>query len=150
MHCARGYSPRSGSSGSIDGDAVQPQPLLPVEVDEEQADARGLGDVPEREVHAVAVEARERDRLLVEHAHEARLAALVRALRRAVRVDRGEEEHVARLDERAVVVVDRVVHDALLDPIRQPPRVEPVLKAAVAVVVEASLHHPLHVGSTST
>jgi hypothetical protein len=29
------------------------------------------------------------------------------------------------------------VHDPLLDPVRQPPRVEPVLEAAVAVVVEA-------------
>ena len=96
-------------------------------------------DVPEREVHAVAVEARERDRLLVEHAHEARLAALVGALRRPVRVHGGEEEHVARLDERAVAVVDRVVHDSLLDPIRQPPRVESILEASVAVVVDA---HP--------
>ena len=47
-----------------------------------------------------------------------------------------EEEHVARLDERAVVLVDPVVDDSLLDPIRKAPRVESILKAAVALVVE--------------
>ena len=56
----------------------------------------------------------------------------------AVRVGGREEEHVARLDEGAVVLVDAVVDDPLLDPIREASRVEPVLEAATAVVVEAS------------
>ncbi len=121
---------------------VQPEPLLAVEVDEEEADARVLGDVAEREVHPVAVPAREGDRALVEHADEAGIAALVGALRRAVGVGRREEEHVARLDERAVAVVDRVVHDPLLDPVGEPPRVEAVLEPAVALVVERhGVHH---------
>ena len=90
------------------GDAVQPHPLLPLEVDEQQAHLRVRQQVPHREEHAVAVVAGERDRVLVEHLDEARIAALVRALRRPVLVRGREEEHVARLDERAVVGVDRV------------------------------------------
>ena len=118
-------------------DPVQPQPFLPLEVDEEQADVRVLGQVAEREVHAVSVEARERDRLLVEHAHESRLAPLVGALWFPVRVGRGEEEHVARLDEVTVVLVDRVVDDPFLDSVGESSRVEAVLEAPVAVVIDA-------------
>ena len=75
--------------------------------------------------------------MLVEHAHEARLAALVGALRPAVGVGRREEEHVARLDERAVAVVDPVVEDALVEPVGEPPRVEAVLQLAAGGAVEA-------------
>ena len=76
------------------------------EVDEQHPDVRVLEQVAHRQVHAVAVVVRERDRVLVEHADEAGVAALVRALRPAVGVGGGEEEHVHPLDERAVVVVD--------------------------------------------
>ena len=92
--------------------------------------------VAEREVHAVAVVARERERVLVDHAHEARVAALVGALRHPVLVGGREEEHVARLDERAVVVVERVAEDALLDPVGEPARVEAVLELSVPLVVD--------------
>ena len=51
-------------------------------------------------------------------------------------VGRREEEHVARLDERAVVVVERVAVEPLLDPVGEPPRVEAVLKLTVSLVVE--------------
>jgi len=108
----------------------------PSKFDEEQPDLRVRKDVAEREVHAVAVVAREGDRPLVEDAHEARIAALVGALREAVRIGGCEEEHVARLDEGAVVFVDRLVHDPFLDAIGQPARVEAVLLAPVAVVVD--------------
>ena len=75
--------------------------------------------LPSRQVHAVPVVVRERDRVLVEHAHESGLAALVRALRPALGIRGREEEHVARLDERAVVVVD-VSRDTLLEPVGEP------------------------------
>ena len=95
--------------------------------------------VPERAEHAVAVVGREGDRVLVEHAHEARLAALVGAVRPALLVGRGEEEHVHALDERAVVVVDDVAQGHALEPVGEAPRVEGVLQAPAAVVVEAAM-----------
>ena len=124
--------------GVVDrGDAVQAQPLLTQEVDEQQADLRVLQCVPHREIHAVAVVAGERDRVLVEDAHEARAAALVRALGLSVAIGSGEEEHVARLDEGAVVVVDPVVHDSLLDAVGEPARVEAILETAALLVIDA-------------
>ena len=89
-----------------------------------------------RQVHAVAVVARKRERALVEHADEAGLAALVRALRPPLGVGGRDEDHVARLDERAVVLVDGLVHDALVDPVGEAARVEAILEPPVAVVVE--------------
>ena len=68
---------------------------------------------------------------------EARVAALVRALRRPVLVRGREEEHVARLDERAVVGVDRVADDPLLEAVGEAARVEAVLQPAAVVVVDA-------------
>ena len=119
------------------GDAVQPHPLLALEVDEQQAHLRVREQVPHREEHAVAVVAGESDRVLVEHLDEARIAALVRALRRPVLVRGREEEHVARLDEGAVVGVDRVPDDALLEPVGEAARVEAVLEAAAVLVIDA-------------
>ena len=118
-------------------DAVQAQARLAVEVDEEQADAGVREKVAEREEHSVPVVARKRERLVVEHAYEAWVAALVRALWRAVRVGRCEEEHVAPLDERTVLLVDRSVDENLLDPVGETARVETVLEAPAAVVIEA-------------
>ena len=91
--------------------------------------------VAEREVHAVPVPARERDRPVVDDADEARLAALVRALRPALLVGRSEEEHVHSLDERAIVVVDPVPHGALGQPIGDPAGVESILEVARLLVV---------------
>ena len=92
--------------------------------------------VPEREVGAVAVVAREGERVLVDDPHESGLAALVGALRHAVLVGGREEEHVAGLDERAVVVVEAIVAEPLLDPVGEAARVEAVLQLPVPVVVE--------------
>ena len=70
------------------------------------------------------------------HLHESGLAALVGALRHPLLVGGREEEHVAGFDERAVVVVEAVVADPLLDPVGQAARVEAVLQLSVPVVVE--------------
>jgi hypothetical protein len=92
--------------------------------------------VARREIHAVAVVAGERDRPLVEDADEAGVAALVRAVGPAVGVGGGHEDHVAALDERPVVLVDRSPRDELLvDAVREPARVETILEAARSVVV---------------
>ncbi len=122
-------------------DPVQPHPLSPLEVDEEQADVRVHEHVPRREVHAVAVVARERDRALVEHAHEAGLAALVRALRAPLLVGRGEEEHVPRLDERAVVLVDQRARRAARRSGRRAASCRTLLEPATTLVVQAA-HRP--------
>ena len=92
------------------------------------------GRISEREVHPVAVPVRERNRPLVDDPDEAGLTALVRALRPALGVGRREEEHVHPLDERAIVILDPVAR-ALGEPIRDPTRVEPVLKASRLLVI---------------
>ena len=97
-------------------------------------------DVAGRQVHAVAVVVREGDRTLVEHADEARLPALVRALRPSLGVGGGDEDHVAGLDERLVVGVDeRAREESLLDPVGEPAGLVAILERTVAVVVGA---HP--------
>src|SRR5689334_8417820 len=57
------------------------QPAAPLEVDEQQADLGIAGEVAHREVHPVAVVVRERQRAVVQHPHEAGVAALVGARR---------------------------------------------------------------------
>src|SRR5262249_18511984 len=93
--------------------------------------------VARREEHPVSVVVRESDGSLVEHAHESRLAALVGALRSALGIRRGQEDHVASLDERPVAVVDRrpAREEPLLDPVGEPLRVEAILVAPAAFVV---------------
>jgi len=115
---------------------VEPQPPAALEREEQQADLGVDEQVPERQEHAVAVVAGERDRVLVQNAHEAGIPALVRAVRPALLVGRRDEQHVDALDERAVAVVDEVTDLALLEPVGQPARVEAVLQGAAALVVE--------------
>ena len=117
-------------------DAVEPHPIRVREADEEQPDVRVLPQISHRDVHAVPVVVGERDRLLVHDAHESGLAALVRAVRAALFVRRRDEEHVDVLDERRVVLADEVVEQDLFDAVRDPPRVEPVLQLAAAVVID--------------
>ena len=71
----------------------------------------------------------------VEHAHEPGVAALVAAIGAALGVGGGQEEHIHPLDERAIVIVDRVAHQPLVDAIRQAAGVEAVLEVAVAPVI---------------
>ena len=117
-------------------DAVEAQALAAFEVDEQQPDLLRQREVSGREVHAVAVVDREGDRASVEDAHEPGLASLVGALRLPLGVDGRDEEHVARLDEHPVVVVDVVADDPLLDPVGESARVETVLQPAAGFVVE--------------
>jgi hypothetical protein len=49
-------------------------------------------------------------------------------LRLTVLVRRGDEEHVARLDEGPVALVDVIVDDPLLDPVGESPGVEAILE----------------------
>ena len=85
--------------------------------------------VPERQVHAVSVVAGEREVVLVEHAHEPRLAALVGALRAAFGVSRCEEEHVEALDESLALGGDPVPArlEALVESVGKAARVELIL-----------------------
>src|SRR5205807_8965722 len=117
------------------GDAVDAHAIRALEVDEQHADLRVHEHVPETAEHAVSVVARERERVLVDDPHEARLPALVRAVRPAVGVGGGEEEHRDAFDERAVVVAERVVDGDLLEAAGDPPAVEAVLELPRPVVV---------------
>src|SRR5262245_45493441 len=120
-------------------ETVQPQPLPALEVDDEQAHVPGREQSAGSQEHAVPVVDGKREGVLVDDADEAGLAPLVGALRLSVLVGRGDEEHVPGLDEGAVVGVDHLTDDALLDPVREASRVEAVLEPAAGFVVEA---HP--------
>ena len=66
-------------------------------------------------------------------------------LRLPLFIDGGDEEHVACLDEGTVAVVDAVMNDALLDPIRETARIKTILELPTAVVVQA--HAPIFSGN---
>src|SRR5205085_9460282 len=75
-------------------------------------------------------------------AHEAGIAALVRARRHAVLVAGGQEEHVPSLDEGAVALADGVGDQPLLDAVGQAAGVEQVLQLAAALVEHAEKGTP--------
>jgi hypothetical protein len=112
-----------------------------LEVDEQQTHVRMHQDVSGREVHAVSVVVREHDRVLVQHADEARLAALVRTGRSPLGVGRREEEHVAILDELTIALTNGVADQLPVDSVSQRPRVEAILQRA-ATYVEPGRHGP--------
>src|SRR5262249_45872258 len=88
--------------------------------------------------HAVAVVTGERDGLGIEHADEARVAALVRHRRSALVIDAGEKEHVAALDEGAMLRRNLGLDDAALDAVGEPAGVETVLQLAMARAVQSA------------
>ena len=123
--------------GRVDaGRAVQAQPPPALQVKEQQPDVRVDQRVPRREVHPVAVIAREGDGVIIHDPHEAGIAALVRAVRAALSISGCQEQHVARLDELAVLVADPLTarRRPLSNLVGQPLTVEPCLQLTVAVV----------------
>ena len=74
--------------------------------------------------------------MLVDHAHEAGVASLVRAVGEAVGVGRGDEEHVARLDESRQRLGEGLARHPG-QPIGEPARVESVLQLALPLVIAA-------------
>jgi hypothetical protein len=119
--------------------SVEAQPRLPDEVDEEEPDLMRRRYVPHREEHPIAVVAGERDRPLVEHPDEARLASLVRAVRMTFLVDGREKEHVHSLNERTVVFGERVANEPS-HAVRQPSRIELVLQLSRTWSIEVHGH----------
>ncbi len=81
--------------------------------------------------------------MLVHHPDEARLAALVGTCGSPLGVGRREEEHVACLDERAVVLADGLGDEQVVDPVGQRARVELVLQRTTSVVVPDGHGHLL-------
>ena len=73
------------------------------EIDEQQADVALPDDVAHRVEHAVAVEAGERQRLLVDDLDQPDWSTLVGDGGAAFLVDGGEEEHIARGNEGLLV-----------------------------------------------
>src|SRR5450759_5498117 len=118
------------------GDAVHAQAVRMLEVDEEHPEVRVHDGVPEAAEHAVAVIAREGQRLLVEDADKAGAPTLVGAVRPTVSVGGGEEEHRASFDEGPVVIGERVVHRDLLEAVGDPTAVETVLEVPCTRVVQ--------------
>jgi hypothetical protein len=92
--------------------------------------------VAERQEHAVAIVVREHERAGVEHPHETRIAALVRTVRPALCVRRRQKEHVATLDELAILRREQRVISHLFETVRQPLGVELPLQLAVPFFVE--------------
>ena len=121
------------------GPPVHPEALRTLEVDEEQADLRVDEEIAEALEHAVAVVAGKRQRLRIHHADEAGPPALVRAVRAALRVGGGEEEHGPGLDEGPVGVGEDAVDDLLDHPIGEPARVEALLEPSRSVMVHGHL-----------
>src|SRR5207244_12446869 len=111
-----------------------------LDVAHRHADVLRSDAIPGRQVYPVAVIDGEGNRRVVDHADEPGLTALVGALRLPLLVGRRDEEHVARLDERTVPVIDPVVHDPLLDSVGEAPGVETVLQLAAGGAVEAHVH----------
>ena len=128
------------------GGAIDPHPVRLGEVDEQHPDAGVHDDVAEAAEHAVAVVARERDRLRVEDRHETRSPALVRAVGPAVLVRRRQEEHRALLHELDVVDRQLRVQGDLLEPVGDPPTVEAILQRPRAVVVHRPIAHHASAG----
>src|SRR4029453_6107880 len=83
--------------------AVHPDPLRRFEVDEEHCNLRVVADVAHAEIHAIAVVAWEQKMSRIEEAEQALVAALVRAMRPAPRIDRRQQKEVARADERLIL-----------------------------------------------
>src|SRR5262249_39162897 len=72
------------------------------------------------------------------HAHEPRVAALVRAVGLRLRVRGRKEEKAPALDECAVLLGERRAAELLVEPDREAARVEPVLQRAHALVVDVA------------
>src|SRR6202011_4544185 len=107
-----------------------------LEVDEQHPNLSGGDSVTHGDVHPVAVVIRERQRIAVHNANEARIATLVRTVRPSLGIDRCKKEHVSGGDELSVVLVDEVVYQTLLDSVGEAPRVESVLQCSLCIVEE--------------
>ena len=123
---------------SADGGlAVKPDPMWGFEVDEQQSDLGGGGDVAHGEEHAVAVVAGEGDRGRIEDFHEAGRPALVRDGGEAVGSHRREEEEFSASQEVGCVVIEFGLDGDGLERVGKRPRVEVVLECSMVLVVEA-------------
>jgi hypothetical protein len=89
---------------------------------------------------AVAVVARKLELVGAGHAHEARVAALVRTIGPAFGVGAGEEEQRAALDERLVLLLEGGAAEPLVEPVGQATCVVAVLQGAHPGVVDAVVH----------
>src|SRR5688500_7314955 len=94
-------------------------------------------EIPDRQVHPVTIVVRKSERVIVDRPHEPRISTFVRAGRAARIVGGRDEEHVERGDEFTVRWSEGIVYLHLLEPVGQPPGVEPVLELAAPLVVDA-------------
>jgi hypothetical protein len=133
---ASAHALSSGLTRSNVAAALDAEPVRPLEVDEQQADVALAQDVAHRVEHAVAVEAGERQRLVVDHLHEPRRAALVGDRRPPLRVDGGQEEHVARGDEGLLVGGKGAVRPPGVEHVGELARAERLLQCDVLVEIE--------------
>jgi hypothetical protein len=99
--------------------SVHTQPFRSFEIEKQQPDVRIHQHVAPRAVHPVAVVIRHGQCVLVQHMHEPGQAAFVRTVRTPLRIRRGDEEHRASLNERAVFIRERGAHDHLLQAVRE-------------------------------
>src|SRR2546429_4666083 len=124
------------------GAAVDPQPLrLVVHGNEQQADI-GIGDdVAETLEHAVSVIVGKCDLGRPGDAHKARRSALERAIGPPFGVRCRQEEIWQAFDELLVVGREFLAHQLLLQPVRNPAAVEPILQLSISFVIHDALSH---------
>src|SRR5689334_4763792 len=93
-------------------------------------------DIAHRQEHAVAVIAREYNRLRVDHAYETRRAPLIRAGRITAMIDSGQKKHVARFNKGLCLIRKEWPNNRLLDPVSQPHRIELFLQRPLGFSID--------------
>jgi len=124
---------------AIDAQAAR----LAVHGDEQQADFGIDDDIAEALEHAVPVIVGESKFGRTGHAHKAGFAALEGGIRVPLGIRGGQEEIRQGFDERLVVVSEFRVGEPLLQPIRNPAALEPILQLPVTLVIQDARRHAL-------
>jgi hypothetical protein len=103
------------------GQAIDAQAPRRFEVDEQQAHGRIRLHIAEAAELAIAVVAGKFELARAGDAHEARVAALVRAIGPAHLIRRGQEEHRTAFDEGPVLLGEGAAAQLLVQPVGQAP-----------------------------
>ena len=121
------------------GGALNPQPLLPLEIDEQQPHMGVPQQIAHRLILAVAIVVGKGQRMLIHHPHEPRIAAFVGTGGQPPVVAGRQKEHPRRRHQFLRRIGQRG-RNPLFQPVGQPPGLKAVLQTAVAIVVIVNFH----------